>query len=143
MNTRFLIIGAILGLLGVLGGTFGAHGLRPTLAKDQQASAEQRIELLERKQELAERWEVAVRYQMYHAAALLALGLSAMKATRLVNAAGWCFVVGVAIFSGTLYALTLTGHRWLGAITPIGGVCLIVGWVMLAIAGTRKNAMTD
>ncbi len=140
MHQRFLLIGAILGLLGVLGGTFGAHGLRPSLASIEKATASERLELLEKKQELAERWEVAVRYQMYHAAALLALGLSALKATKLVNAAGWCFIVGVVIFSGTLYALTLTGQRWLGAITPIGGVCIIVGWVLLAIAATKRDA---
>ena len=111
-------IGALLGGLGVVAGAFGAHGLEGTL--DGRAM---------------EVFETAAKYQMYHAPALLAVGLlTLMRRGVAVNIAGWAFTVGVLIFSGTLYALAFTGIRWLGAITPIGGLALIIGWSALAFA---------
>ena len=78
-------------------------------------------------------FEVGVRYQMYHALALLAVGWAQTRwPGPAVNAAGWLFVAGTVIFSGSLYALSLSGLRWLGAVTPIGGVALLAGWLCLA-----------
>jgi uncharacterized membrane protein YgdD (TMEM256/DUF423 family) len=112
-------VGAVIGGLGVIAGAFGAHGLEGKL--DSRGF---------------EVFETAARYQMYHAPALLAVGLLAMIGRRgtALNIAGWSFTLGVLIFSGTLYALAFTGIRWLGMITPIGGLALIAGWFALAIA---------
>jgi uncharacterized membrane protein YgdD (TMEM256/DUF423 family) len=114
----FLLIGSLAGALGVALGAFGAHGLRSRLSPDMLAV-----------------FETGVRYEMYHAVALLAL---AALMTRfdgwLFHLAGWAFTIGIVLFSGSLYLLALTGIRVLGAITPIGGVALILGWACLAIA---------
>lgn len=112
----FFVLGSVLAGLAVGLGAFGAHGLRATLSSDDLAT-----------------FETGVRYQMYHAIALLAVAWAASRweATSIVFA-GWAFVVGIVIFSGSLYFLVITGPRWLGAITPIGGVALIVGWALLA-----------
>lgn len=122
MTARSIMIaGAVLGGLGVALGAFGAHGLK------NMATAE-----------MLQIWETAVRYHMYHALALVGLGLFVDRhpgGPARVAAALW--IVGVAIFSGTLYAMTLTGARWLGAITPIGGVGLIAGWIAFALAVIR------
>ena len=118
-GTTWIRAGAILGGLGVTFGAFGAHGLK---------------EYMEPRS--LEVFEIAVRYQMYHAPALIAVGLLASlgRSGAALSVAGWSFLVGTLIFSGTLYVLALTGIRWLGAITPIGGVALIVGWFALAFA---------
>ena len=118
MARTFMLIGSLAGALGVGFGAFGAHGLRGRLSPEMLAV-----------------FETGVRYQMYHAVALLAL--AAMMARFdgwLFHLAGWAFVVGIVLFSGSLYALALTGVRVLGAITPLGGVAFIVGWACLAIA---------
>jgi uncharacterized membrane protein YgdD (TMEM256/DUF423 family) len=108
--------GALLALLAVAAGAFGAHALADRLAPDRLAI-----------------FETGVRYQMYHALGLLALGIAASRWPGVpLGAAGVSIVAGVLVFSGTLYALALGAPRWLGAITPIGGVAMIVGW---AIAG--------
>jgi uncharacterized membrane protein YgdD (TMEM256/DUF423 family) len=126
-GATWIRIGAILGGLAVAAGAFGAHGLRERL--DARS---------------LEVFETAAKYQMYHAPALLAVGLLALtgRGGTSLNLAGWSFLVGVLIFSGTLYALAFTGIRWLGAITPIGGLALIVGWFALAVAAgsTVKGA---
>ena len=112
----FFGLGCILGALGVALGAFGAHGLRNTLSAADLAT-----------------FEIGVRYQMYHALALLAVAWAVERwGGPLTTAAGWSFVVGIVVFSGSLYMLVLTGPRWLGAITPIGGVALILGWALLA-----------
>ena len=123
--TLFLRIAAALGLSGVALGAFGAHGLRSRLEAD-----------------LLDIFEVGVRYQMYHALALLALSLApaALWSSRWTAVAGWSWLVGVLIFSGSLYILAISGVRWLGAITPIGGVALIVGWAMLFVAAGSLTA---
>ncbi len=124
-GTAWIRVGAWLGGLGVIAGAFGAHGLEGKL--DSRA---------------LEVFETAAKYQMYHAPALLAVGLLAFhgRRGRMLDFAGWSFLVGVLIFSGTLYALAFTGLRWLGAITPIGGLGLIAGWFALAIAAGSKGS---
>ncbi len=123
MDKTFFAVGAAFGLLGVALGAFGAHGLKGTLSPDMLAN-----------------FETGVRYQMYHAMALLAV---AWAVTRwpggLTNAAGWLFIIGIVIFSGSLYLLSITGLRWLGAITPIGGVAMIAGWACLIVAALRSS----
>ena len=117
-DRAFTAIGAVSGLLSVAAGAFGAHALRHRVAADALAL-----------------WETGARYQMYHALGLLA---AAWVASRWpgwgVNAAGWLFVLGTLTFSGSLYALALSGVRALGAVTPIGGAALVCGWALLAWA---------
>src|SRR5262245_47084251 len=116
----WLFIAALLGGLAVACGAFGAHGLRARFAADDP---------------MLTNWETAARYQMYHALALLAVGLLATRSpSRLLNFAGVGMTLGTLIFSGCLYALVLTGERRLGAVVPIGGVLLIFGWALLAVA---------
>ena len=113
--TTWIITGSIFAALAVLFGAFGAHGLKSRV------SAEDLII-----------FETGVRDQMYHALALLVLGLIAMNSAVNVSSLPFVlFVSGIVIFSGTLYLIPLTGLRWLGAITPIGGTALIAGWISL------------
>jgi uncharacterized membrane protein YgdD (TMEM256/DUF423 family) len=115
---------AILGALAVALGAFGAHGLTKWLAS--QPDGALRLDW----------WKTAAHYHLIHALAL-AVCAGLCGDTRLGKLAGYAFAAGIVVFSGTLYAMTLTGVRWLGAITPIGGVCLIAGWVLLALATPR------
>ena len=85
-------------------------------------------------------FEVGVRYQMYHALALFAVAWAAGQwPSNWINASGWLFTSGILIFSGSLYLMTLTGERWLGAVTPVGGLCFILGWIALAVAALRGS----
>jgi uncharacterized membrane protein YgdD (TMEM256/DUF423 family) len=122
MGTHFFLLGAISAGLGVALGAFGAHALRSRLTPDMLAV-----------------FETGVRYQMYHALALLIVGTAmarvAMPAS--VMLAGWLFVVGTLLFSGSLYVLAVTGTRWWGAVTPIGGVAFLAGWLLLILAAAR------
>jgi len=120
----FLRTAAALGGLAVLLGAFGAHGLKPRVSAD-----------------LLEIFETGVRYHFYHALALLAAALATpLWDTRWAAAACSAWVLGILIFSGSLYLLTLTGARWLGAITPLGGLALIAGWALLiAAAGAYSS----
>jgi uncharacterized membrane protein YgdD (TMEM256/DUF423 family) len=119
MDRMFFTIGSLLGALAVALGAFGAHALTNRLSDDMLAT-----------------FETGVRYQMYHALALLAVAFAAYRwaDSNLPTAAGWLFVTGMVLFSGSLYVLVLSGVRWLGAITPIGGVAFIAGWLCLAAA---------
>ncbi|MDB5865040.1 MAG: hypothetical protein JWO70_2846 [Betaproteobacteria bacterium] len=118
----FFAIGSFSAFIAVAAGAFGAHGLRSRITPD-----------------LLAVFEVAVRYQMFHALALLACAWACTKwPGTLVTTAGWLFVAGTVVFSGSLYVLSLTGVRWLGAITPIGGLALLAGWLCLAIAAIRS-----
>jgi uncharacterized membrane protein YgdD (TMEM256/DUF423 family) len=118
MDRLFLTIGALSAGLSVAAGAFGAHALR--------ARVEPR---------LLEVFETGARYQMYHALALLVVAWVASRTpSGLVSTSGWLFVAGTCLFSGSLYAMTFTGIRALGAITPIGGVCFIAGWICLALS---------
>ena len=124
MLRLWLVSGAILGFLGVAAGSFGAHGLKALLEANGQAA----------------NWETAVRYCLFHALAILFVGLcaalpQATAARGLLTAAGWSFLLGTLVFSGFLAALALSGVKILGAIVPIGGVLLLVGWACLAAAG--------
>jgi len=124
---RILFIAAVLGALGVTLGAFGAHGLESAVKNWGLDDAEQAKRLAT--------WDVAVRYQMYHVLALLAVGLLAIhRPSKGLAVTSIAFTVGVLIFSGCLYVLVLSGVKILGAIVPLGGVAMIVGWVALAIA---------
>lgn len=118
--SRWLIIAALFGFLGVAAGAFGAHGLAERLDAARLAT-----------------WETASRYQLLHALALLAVAWLASRAdaSGRVTLAGWAFTGGVLLFSGALYALALSDAGWLGAIAPVGGVLLLVGWVALLSHG--------
>ena len=121
MERTFFGLGALFAFLGVALGAFGAHALRSSLAPADLAT-----------------FETGVRYQMYHAFGLFVVAWAASRwAGASVQVAGWLFVLGILVFSGSLYALVLTGHRWLGAITPLGGVCFLVGWGLLAWSAFR------
>jgi uncharacterized membrane protein YgdD (TMEM256/DUF423 family) len=121
MARVFFTLGALSGLIAVAVGAFGAHSLRDRLSAD-----------------LLAVFETGVRYQMYHALALLfAAGASTRWPGSMATVAGWLFIVGTLIFSGSLYALSLSGVRWLGAITPLGGAAFIGGWLFLAVAAWR------
>jgi len=121
MSRPFLLLGALSAGLAVAAGAFGAHALRDRLSVGDLAT-----------------FETAVRYQMYHALALLAVAWVAHQwPGGLPRAAGWLFVIGTVIFSGSLYTLVLTGQRWLGAVTPIGGVAFLAGWACLVAAALR------
>jgi len=109
-------LAAICGFLGVALGAFGAHALKDRLSV-----------------EGVEWWKTATLYHLVHAAAMLATGRSDGRASP----ATWCFAAGIVLFSGSLYAMALTDARWLGAVTPIGGVALLAGWFLLFIS--NKN----
>jgi uncharacterized membrane protein YgdD (TMEM256/DUF423 family) len=128
MNPKlWLILAGLLGAVGVTLGAFGAHGLPGWLANQGLDAAEVDKRM--------HNWEVGVRYQMYHALALAVVALLALRHnTASLSAAGFCFVLGVLIFSGLLYVLVVTGVKILGAIVPIGGVLMIVGWLALVVA---------
>ncbi|MFQ5688731.1 MAG: DUF423 domain-containing protein [Gemmatimonadota bacterium] len=124
MERTFAAVGAVLALLSVGAGAFGAHGLSSHLGARELAS-----------------FETAARYQMYHALALLALGsLAARWPSGWWTASSWLFLFGIALFCGSLYALSLSGARWLGAVTPLGGLCFLAGWACGAIATLRAPA---
>jgi uncharacterized membrane protein YgdD (TMEM256/DUF423 family) len=122
MDRGFSIAGAVAAMIGVIVGAFGAHGLRGRLS-----SADLEI------------FEMGVRYHMYHALGLFAVAWAASRwPSGATTLAGWLLIVGIVVFSGSLYTLVLTGQRWLGAVTPIGGVALIAGWAALAWAVVRS-----
>lgn len=116
MDRIFFTLGAISAFVAVGLGAFAAHGLRGRLSA-----------------EMLNVFETGVRYQMYHALALLAVAWATTRGSAApVVAAGWLFCAGTVIFSGSLYALSVTGQRWLGAITPLGGLAFLAGWLALA-----------
>lgn len=118
MTRLFAIAGALMAFIAIAAGAFGAHALRARLSPEYLAI-----------------FETAARYQMYHALALFAAAWAAQRApSALAHWAGWLFMIGIVLFSGSLYTLALTGVRWLGAITPLGGVAFLVGWLCLALA---------
>ena len=131
MNPKvWLLAGIVLGMLAVILGAFGAHGLERAVTTWDLPVEEQQKRL--------HNWDVGVRYQMYHALALVALGVWAtLRPAPGVSVAGTLFVVGVVIFSGFLYLYVFSGLRWLGMIVPIGGVAMIFGWLAFAIAVLR------
>jgi uncharacterized membrane protein YgdD (TMEM256/DUF423 family) len=118
VDRTFLFIAAVFGLLGVGLGAFGAHGLRARLSPEMLAV-----------------FETGVRYHLYHTLALLAVAVLLPRLDgRAIVAAGWLFTAGIVVFSGSLYALAMSGVTVLGAITPLGGLAFLAGWTALAIA---------
>jgi len=121
MDRRFFLLGALLAMVGVAAGAFGAHALKARLSADMLAV-----------------FETGVRYQLVHSLALLATAWASQRwPGRVTHAAGWLFVAGIVLFSGSLYALALSGVRGLGIVTPFGGVAFILGWACLAWAAAR------
>lgn len=122
MDKTFLMLASLFGALAVALGAFGAHALESRMSAD-----------------LLSTYEVGVRYHFYHALALLGVVavISRWPEASAAVWAGWLFVIGIVIFSGSLYILAFTGIRWLGAITPIGGVAFIAGWICLAWVSLR------
>ena len=116
MAKIFFIFGCVFSFLGVAFGAFGAHALRQKLSPD-----------------MLQVFEVGVRYQMYHAFALFVVAW-AIHTWNIPSAAasGWWFIAGIVLFSGSLYALALSDMRWLGAVTPFGGLSFLAGWLLLA-----------
>ena len=114
-------LGAILGFLGVAAGAFGAHAIRERVSPER-----------------LDNWKTAADFQLWHALATIVSALIAVRwASGSAAAAGWCFIAGVVVFSGSLYALALTDRRKLSAITPIGGVLFLAGWAFLVLAAIR------
>ncbi|AWL11510.1 Proline--tRNA ligase [Saliniradius amylolyticus] len=117
-----LVMAAFFGLSGVVLGAFGAHGLKGRLTES-----------------LLSAFETGVQYQFYHALALLALVLLyRFQPSELLIYSGWTMVAGVLLFSGSLYLLSLTGMKWLGPVTPVGGILLITGWLLLMVTAVKE-----
>ena len=115
MDRFFFLSGAVAAFIAVALGAFGAHSLKTKLSAD-----------------MLNIFEIGVRYQMYHALGLIAVGWATTRWPEAnLNAAGWAFIVGIVVFSGSLYLLSATDIRWLGAITPIGGLAFLIGWAIL------------
>jgi len=139
----WIATGAVLGFLAVFAGAFGAHGLKDTGYLDTKYEGETKtvvgLEVPAAYKYLGD-FETGVRYQMYHALAVILLGLFANhRSSKLVTATGWCLATGTVLFSGSLYLLVITKAKWFGAIAPIGGTLQLVGWVMFAIAAIRAG----
>lgn len=124
MERVFFALGTAAAGLAVALGAFGAHGLCAALPADMLAN-----------------FETGVRYHMYHALGLLAVAFAVTRwqESALPVVAGWLFVAGIGLFSGSLYVVALTGWRWLGAITPLGGAAFIAGWACLCLAAARGS----
>lgn len=125
MGQTFLILGGIGGFLSVALGAFAAHGLKGKLSDNMLAN-----------------FQTGAQYQMYHSLALviIAILVKVLGTSTLLTVAGWLFVVGIVLFSGSLYALSLSGIRKLGAITPLGGLAFLAGWACLLLCGVNWSA---
>jgi len=120
----WLTLAAIHGFVSVACGAFAAHGLKERLSERMLAN-----------------FETGAKYEMYHALALVAVAwLASTVPSSTVQAAGWCFTLGTLVFSFSLYVMALTGQTWLGAITPIGGTAMLVGWALLAWVAIRASS---
>jgi uncharacterized membrane protein YgdD (TMEM256/DUF423 family) len=131
---RWIAVGAILGAIGVALGAYGAHGLQDLLQRLGFAGDELARRL--------ENFETAVDYQILHALAILVVGLALEhRPTAWWRLSAWAFLVGVLLFSGLLKVLTFTGPdwRWLGAIVPVGGLAMIIGWIALGVGALRRH----
>ena len=126
MVRLFLIFGTAFAFIGVAAGAFGAHSLKGRISTD-----------------MLSVFEVGVRYQMYHAFALIAAAFFQSKwPSPIVVIGGWLFTTGIILFSGSLYLLSIEGVKWLGAITPLGGLAFLVGWMLMILAALRVRADT-
>ena len=131
MTKFFLFLGSVNMFLVVVLGAFGAHGLKERLSPEMMAA-----------------YQTGIQYHFYHAAGLLIVGILSFfpQMSSLIRWSGFLMVVGIVIFSGTLYLLSVTGARWLGAITPVGGTAFVVAWFLLAMAclkAVRRNTQHD
>jgi uncharacterized membrane protein YgdD (TMEM256/DUF423 family) len=124
MKTNWLAVAAFVAALGVLLGAFGTHIVKDSVSVGMLAI-----------------FETGVRYQMYHAFGLIVVSWTATlwPNNYLIVASGWLFTIGLIIFCTSLYLMVLTDARWLGAITPVGGLCLILGWLAIALAALRGD----
>jgi len=123
-SRTFIVAGAIGGFLSVGFGAFGAHAIKNNISPD-----------------LMTIYQTAVDYQFFHSLGLILIGLIFQQhQQKLIKTAGWLMIVGMVIFSGSLYVLSLTGIRWLGAITPVGGTAFIIAWLLLAIGTIKKTS---
>jgi uncharacterized membrane protein YgdD (TMEM256/DUF423 family) len=122
----FIILGSLNAFVGVALGAFGAHGLKTKVAP-----------------EMLTVWETAVQYHLVHALGLILVGIlcQLMPAASLLRPAGWLLLAGIILFSGSLYALVLTGTKPIGIITPIGGVAFLIGWLLLALSAWRDTSL--
>ncbi len=127
MDRLLTVVGAVSGAVAVTVGAFGAHALRERLSPEALAT-----------------FETGARYHFYHVSGLLAAAAAAGawpgRGARLARSAGWLFLAGTVLFSGSLYLLALSGARWLGAVAPLGGVAFIAGWISLAGAAWRGSS---
>ncbi len=123
-SRTFLLLGSISAFIGVAMGAFGAHALRSELVP-----------------RMLEIYQTAVDYQMWHALGLVMIGmlLRFNDESKLLRWAGWLMFIGIVVFSGSLYMLSITGIRWLGAITPIGGIALLMAWLLMARFSIKSN----
>lgn len=119
---KYRLLGSMLALSAVLFGAFGAHALREILSA----------------QDSIQTWETAVRYQMWHALALILLSMIP-EPQSMPKMAGPYFMIGSLLFSGSLYGLALDGPKWLGPLTPLGGLCLMIGWLLLAYSSYKNK----
>lgn len=123
MASTFIVLAAINGFLGVALGAFAAHSLAAYFSD---------------KPRLEANFKTGVQYHFYHALALLGVAWASSQWTSsLIALAGWLFLLGIILFSGSLYVLSLTGKRWLGAITPLGGLAFLVGWILLGLGALQ------
>lgn len=121
MERLWFALGAVFALLGVLTGAFAAHGLENRLSADD-----------------LDTWQTGARYHFFHALGLFATAYAAQRwGGGLTTAAGWLFVAGTILFSGSLYLLSISGNKALGAVTPVGGVCFLLGWAVLGAAAIK------
>ena len=123
-NTYYIKVAAVLGALAVAIGAFGAHGLEPLLTKFNRL----------------ETFETAVKYHFYHTLAIFLVGvvIGHGASQKLLKYSAWSFVAGIIVFSGSLYVLSLTNVTWLGAVTPLGGLAFILGWILLFVGIGKK-----
>ena len=124
MYAKFVFLSALFAFIGVAMGAFGAHGLKNVLSVDSMHA-----------------YQTAVHYQLWHALGigLIAIFIQQNPGSHLLIWAGWFMVIGIVVFSGSLYILSLTETRWLGAVTPIGGVALLIAWILLALSALKFN----
>ena len=122
MSKVFIILGSLNAFLAVALGAFGAHGLQNKLTEQMLAT-----------------YETGVKYHMMHALGLILIGIISRytSGSVLINWSGWLICAGIVLFSGSLYVLSISGIRWLGAITPLGGLCFLAGWLLLAVAAFK------
>lgn len=127
LGLGWVLVGSLNGLMGVIAGAFGAHYLAT------------RVDA-----RMLRAFETGAAYQMYHAVVLLAVGaLMMLRPRRLTATSGYCMLGGVVLFSGSLYVLSLTGWRWVGPVTPLGGLLLMVGWLLLGVSAWRSRSAEE